>query len=368
MQLFDYVDREKLTQQIADGTIKEQIHPILPLRILNYSQKALFTPESWNEVTDKCRGLIFDSYTGEIIARPFVKFWNYGDLRHAETLPAYFPVSVPDITRKIDGSLGILYRYKDVSYVATRGSFTSDQATWATEWLSAHTPAALWPDGYTPLFEIIYPENRIVVKYDWQGLVLLAVVNNNTGEELSRANLEELAHVNKVRLVDRFDKAIEVCVAENDDNEEGYVIAWRRLGTWPLRVKVKMETYCRLHKLLTQTNPATVWEMLRDGLDLTTVTTNVPADFIAWISNIESSLRSSYKAIEAAALVAMLDYKGEKAVTTPEQRRQFALYAVAKPPLTPVLFAMLDGKNYAPIIWKMVKPRATDTFKVDIDL
>ena len=57
------------------------------------------------------------------------------------------------------------------------------------------------------------------------------------------------------------------------------------------------------------------------------------------------------------------------AVITPEQRKQFALYAVAKPPLTPVLFAMLDGKDYAPIIWKMVRPRGDEkTFKVDIDL
>ena len=63
----------------------------------------------------------------------------------------------------------------------------------------------------------------------------------------------------------------------------------------------------------------------------------------------------------------MLEYEGEKLITTAEQRKQFALYAVAKPPLTPVMFAILDGKNYAPIIWKMVRPRATDTFKVYID-
>ena len=44
MQLFDYVDREKLMQQIADGMVKEQVHPSLPLRILNYTQKAQFSP------------------------------------------------------------------------------------------------------------------------------------------------------------------------------------------------------------------------------------------------------------------------------------------------------------------------------------
>jgi hypothetical protein len=65
----------------------------------------------------------------------------------------------------------------------------------------------------------------------------------------------------------------------------------------------------------------------------------------------------------------MLEYPGEMAITTPDQRKQFALYAAEKRPVTPILFAMLDGKDYAPIIWKMVKPRGDDkTFKVDIDI
>ena len=365
MQIFDYVDLEKLAKQIADGMVKEQVHPSLPLRILNYTQKAQYTPELWNEVTDKCRGLIFDAKTEEIVARPFVKFWNYLDQRHPETMPDSFPASVPSITRKFDGSLGILYRYEGKWAVATRGSFTSDQAVWATKWLNKNHLIFQWVDGFTPLAEIIFPENQIVVKYDWSGLVLLAGVRNATGEEMTREVLERLGEENNFRIVDKFDKTIEACAADDIENEEGYVVAWNRPGTWPLRVKVKMETYCRLHRLLTQTNPVRVWEMLKDGLDLTTLTTDVPADFLSWIKGVESLLRSSYKAIENAALAAMLEYDGEKIITSSEQRKQFALYASSKDPVTPILFAMLDGKNYAPIIWKMVRPKATDTFKVD---
>jgi RNA ligase len=367
MKLFDYVDREKLMKQIADGMVKENAHPNLPLRILNYTAKAQFTPESWNEVTDKCRGLIFNSQTGEIVARPFVKFWNYGDLRHPETIPGNYPATIPIITRKFDGSLGILYNYEGKWSVATRGSFTSDQAVWATSWLNSR-PAFFWPEGYTPLVEIIFPENQIVVKYDWSGLVLLASVRIHSGEEAPMSALQVWANENKLRMVDEFDKPIEQCVTEDAENEEGYVVSWHRPGTWPLRVKVKMETYCRLHRLLTGTNPVTVWEMLRDGLDLTTVTTDVPADFLTWINSVESSLRSAYKVIEDAALAAMLEYEGEKIITTPEQRKQFAMYATSKQPVTPILFAMLDGKDYDPILWKMVRPKAADTFKVDIDL
>jgi RNA ligase len=366
MQLFDYVDREKLMQQIADGMVKEQAHPSLPLRILNYTQKAQYTQELWNEVTDKCRGLIFNSQTGAIVARPFVKFWNYSDQRHPETMPENFPSTVPTITRKFDGSLGILYRYEGKWAVATRGSFASEQAIWATKWFNERE-VFIWPYEWTPLVEIIFPENQIVVKYDWSGLVLLAAVSVETGEEKSWEELQCLAEANGLQVAEKFEKSLEACAAEDIENEEGYVVSWSRPSTWPLRVKVKMETYCRLHRLLTGTNPVTVWEMLRDGLDLTTMTIDVPADFATWINTVESSLRSAYKVIEDAALVAMLEYGGEKIITSPEQRKQFALYATSKQPVTPLLFAMLDGKDYSPIIWKMVRPKATDTFKVDMD-
>ena len=128
-----------------------------------------------------------------------------------------------------------------------------------------------------------------------------------------------------MRFADLFDKPLDACISEDIENEEGYVVAWTRPGTWPLRVKIKMETYCRLHRLLTGTNPVTVWELLRDGLDTTTLRVNSPADFVSWIDTIESQLQSSYKTIENAALAAMLEYEGEKIITTPELRKQFAL-------------------------------------------
>jgi RNA ligase len=30
-----------------------------------------------------------------------------------------------------------------------------------------------------------------------------------------------------------------------------------------------------------------------------------------------------------------------------------------------ILFAMLDGKNYAPIIWKMIRPVFSKPFKIE---
>jgi RNA ligase len=367
MKLYDLFSQQDFEQQIADGMVKVTSHPTENLRIANYTQKAQFSPDLWNHVTDLCRGIIFRADTLEVIARPFAKFWNLGDARHPETLPENLPSTPPTITRKMDGSLGIAYKIGDGWAVATRGSFSSEQAIWATQWIKENPPM-LETDG-TMLFEIIYPENQIVVKYTYSGLVLLALVDIETGQEAPYWVTEAHGHANGYRVVEMFGKPLQGLSEEDTPNEEGYVAAWDRPGGPPLRVKIKHATYCRLHRLLTGTNAVTIWEMLRDGSDIAALTIDVPADFKTWIGSVEARLRGEFSAIEQQAMKALFLYPGEKTVTTPEQRKDFALYAVKQQPVTPLLFAMLDGKEYGPIIWKMIRPRGDEkTFKVDSDL
>lgn len=367
MLIENLIDMAEVERQIKSGMFKSQERA--GLVILNYTQMAQFTPDLWNDTTDMCRGLIFDQETREVVARPFKKFWNINDSRHPETSMENLPTSLPSVTCKHDGSLGIGFKIGPRVHVATRGSFNSDQARWATAWIRANTPE-LWPQGWTPLFEIVYAENRIVVNYgDWEGLILLAMVNIETGEEATRAELEQWAGINGMRLVEQYDKPLDLCLIEDVDNEEGYVLTWNLGPRPPLKVKVKFETYKRLHKLLTQTSAIGVWEMLRDGQDIELLTVDVPADFIAWIRSIESSLRKGFKAIEDAALVAMLEYSGEKNISDPADKKAFAMYALTKEGLTPILFAMVSGKQYSGIIWKGLRPdgRETKTFKADVD-
>lgn len=370
MKLHDLFSEQEFREQIVDGMVKITCHPTDDLQVLNYTPKAQFTPELWNHVTDICRGLIYNANTMEIVARPFSKFWNLGDSRHPETLPENLPSTAPTITRKMDGSLGILYPASDGLAVATRGSFASEQAKWATRWIRDQGwEPTMVPSDVTLLFEIIYPENQIVVKYERSGLVLLAGIHIPTGEEYDRDYLEWVASALDCDIVEKFDRPVGELYDEDTANEEGYVVSWPNKGTTPLRVKIKYATYCRLHRLLTQTNAVTVWEMLRDGSDIDSLTTDVPQDFKDWLKGVRSRLCGEYLRLENQAVAVMLAYGGEKSITTPEQRKEFALYAVKYQPVTPILFAMLDGKAYAPIIWKMLRPRGDEkTFKVDDDL
>lgn len=177
---------QDLKQLIADDYINVQKHPTADLYIYNYSPKAQYD-RLWNDWTLACRGLIMNALY-EVVARPFHKFFN---LEETENL--ILPDEPFEVYEKMDGSLGILYWADGKPAIATRGSFTSEQAIVATELL--HTKYANSLEHLDPtktyLFEIIYPENRIVIDYgDARKLVLLAVIDTKTGAEISLPNVE----------------------------------------------------------------------------------------------------------------------------------------------------------------------------------
>ena len=67
-----------LEKMIEEKYINVQKHPDTNLWLLNYS-KSCQLDKIWNEVTIKCRGLIIDMF-GNIVSRPFEKFYNYEEL------------------------------------------------------------------------------------------------------------------------------------------------------------------------------------------------------------------------------------------------------------------------------------------------
>lgn len=149
-------------------------HETEGLTIWNYTAKCQFE-RAWDEYTRMARGLITDS-VGNIIARPFPKFFNYGETE--ETKTENLPKDIPIVTVKLDGSLGIQYYLGNKLYIATRGSFTSEQAIWATKWMQERFTQNNFVSGYTYLYEIIYPENKIVV--DYGNTVVGQFTNRNT--------------------------------------------------------------------------------------------------------------------------------------------------------------------------------------------
>lgn len=360
------MDMELLAQHVADRTVNVQLHPESPLRIANYTQRAQFS-SAWDEVTIQCRGLIFDADSLLVVARPWRKFWNLGDVRFPETLPENLPASPPTITRKLDGSLGISYVSSGSQCIATRGSFISDQAAWATEWIQRNHAQIAIPHGWTALWEIVYDDNRIVVRYPWEGLVCLGLVKIDTGEEMPLDAAKAWAKSQGASYVESFDKPLAGLADEDQDNEEGYVATWVRESAPPLKVKIKYATYVQIHRILTGTSIVGVWELLRDGKDLAPLKAGVPEEFCVWLDGLEARLLGEYRGLEQRALTAFRAYPSAvDDPKNPEQRKQFAAYAVQQKGLTSLLFTLLDGGDTGPMIWKTIRPRGDEgAFKKD---
>jgi RNA ligase len=344
---------EVLNKYVEDGLLYKQIHPTLDLTIWNYSEKVQYE-SLWDEITLMCRGLVTNS-KGDIVARPFKKFFNIEENK-------YTPSSEFDVFDKMDGSLGILFFYGDEWVFATRGSFTSEQSIKGFEMLQKYEYDKLHKD-YTYLFEIIYDDNRIVVRYDFEDLILLGMINTETGYEVDLySNETDIRFKNLItnlgfKVVKKYDGIYDYSLLKGmiKDDEEGFVVRFSNGD----RIKVKGEEYLRLHKIMTNISTTTVWEILSSGGKIEDLLKDVPDEFYDKIKTYASSLNYQWYQY-FNQLGKSYDYfrYGKYGDVYPEPtKKQFAEFIKDKHPIVKaIMFAMWDGKDYNKIIWKALKP------------
>lgn len=254
MKLCEYLDIDLLEDMIDRGYINVVNHPNLPIKLYNYS-KTCTIDHIWNDATCKCRGLVVDE-NENIIARPFVKFFNYEELEGLGITP---PEGLPfDIYEKMDGSLGIMFRYRDWIITCTRGSFVSEQAEHMREILANKYRGTVSgiKEGWTYLFEIVYPEDPHVVRYgDTDDVFLLAIYNNETGEEHDIRKMSGL-----FRVVNHYPDSDWKTIRNLTDgyNKEGFVVRFAN----GFRMKIKFEYYFKLHALKDKLSEKAIFEDL----------------------------------------------------------------------------------------------------------
>lgn len=308
------------------------------LVLFNYSPEAQFAGR-WNWFERVSRGLILDAETGGIVARPFDKFFNWGEGGRMTDAP------LVNVTEKMDGSLGIAYMWRGQWHVATRGSFDSEQAQWATEWLRPKVKS-ISATKVTMLFEIIYPENRVVVDYgDRAELVLLAARELVTGDYATRATVAEIAEIYGFATagqwnINKVDEIVSAC-ERIDANNEGFVAEFAD----GQRFKFKGDAYKELHRLVCGLSFKNTLEAVANG-KVDEVRAAIPDEFLGqfneWVQEIGDKYQEVAAQVEAGFALAP---KGN--------RKEFALWATkSNPSFAPYLFAKLDGRDYAPLIYK----------------
>lgn len=354
----------ELDYSIKQGLVARKQHPDYPLYIFNYTKKCEFS-RHWTRVTRKCRGLITD-LEGNIVARPFEKFFNIEEMSKSWNPPSQrFTV-----TEKMDGSLGIMYPTPDGPAIATRGSFNGMQAVHATEVLRTRYSDLPWnAEEVTYLFEIIYPQNRIVVDYgDYDDIVMLAAINTKTGRELplpawfpNHVPVVECDDISQLRAV-----AVE--------NNEGFIIRYSN----GLRLKAKHADYVRLHRLMVGVTARKLWECFYTAATRTSIDyvegmaliermiDVVPEEFEFWVRKTARSLINEHAATMVRIDQLIQGYEGNPH----RDRIAFARYASQFGLDGNHMMIAIDEAYHSGRlrndIWRYMKP-AHEPFTVDID-
>jgi RNA ligase len=350
-----------LEKYYNDGLLHKQIHPTKDLTIWNYSPKVQYE-RLWDEITIQCRGLVTNS-KGDIVARPFKKFFNY-----EEHKPEEIPNETYVVYEKMDGSLGILFNYEGEWILATRGSFTSPQAIKGKEILDRHDISA-WRKDNTYLFEIIYPENRIVVDYKGEEkLVVLGAFHTESGMEIPDSSLfwTQDSGFEIVMTYKTWGETYDLLKEEISKDREGYVVKFKN----GFRMKIKGEEYKRLHKILTNISNRDIWEYLKDNKPFDELLEKVPDEFNDWVKTTIRDLRYGHFQLRETAgkLHDHFRYGKYNDIDPEPTKKEFAEFVMKQQKvLHPIMFSMWDGNNEKvdEIIWKLIKPKYTKPFKKD---
>jgi hypothetical protein len=356
------------------GLVERRHHDTFPLDLLCYSRKCVHE-NVWDKATSLCRGIIITRGQdgGEIIARPFTKFHNFGAVMADDVLVhlGTGAFQKPVVWEKMDGFMCTLYRWENKDYIASKGSFHSIHAKWATaqirKMFGDRLPTTL--NEKTLVFEGLHKDLRIVIDYkDRQELVLLAVIDNETGAEYSPDSLESVARAFGFNTPINFQLTLEQARAASLDakaDEEGYVLTWYRDGV-PFRLKMKFIKYLRLHRIVTGVSPKRVWEVLATGqsIELQEYLNYSTPWFAEFAKKWVRALQAEYDRLHGeahtrfqVAQTMLKDYSLRNWNIPHAIRRAYAerFTAPENKEFSSILFAMLDGKDIAPVIWRMVR-------------
>jgi len=204
-------------------------------------------------VRRECRGLIFDTETGNLISRPYHKFFNAGekDETQLNKINLYEPHVVLE---KLDGSMIRPIPTKEGFRLATKAGVT-DVAMNAEVFVADKPHYARFIHkcllmNVTPIFEWCSRKNRVVIDYPEDNLILTGMRYNSTGLYVGYKAMEQYATAWSIPVVQAVDglavQNIELFVKQvrEWDDGEGVVV---RFDNGHM-CKVKADDYVLRHK------------------------------------------------------------------------------------------------------------------------
>jgi hypothetical protein len=241
-----------------------------------------------------------------------------------------------EVYEKMDGSLAIMFHYENQPILCTRGSFISEQAVKAQQIFTAKYNHDLVNKECTYCFEVIYPQNKIVVDYmDTEDLFLISITHTTSGKEINidSAGFKTVNKVDKNQFLSGTDVA----------NMEGYVVKF--IKGRPLRVKYKFDSYVEKHKGKTVSIAAIKRSMKKmESINLT----NIPDECYEEVKEIQTQLEN-----EIECKRKKIENEYESIVKKSNSTRD-VIEAIKQSEYRSILFAIHGNKPYEMLLWKSV--------------
>jgi RNA ligase len=319
-------------------------------------------------VRRECRGLIFDIGTGNLISRPYHKFFNVGEKEETQLnkINLYEPHVVLE---KLDGSMIRPILTPEGFRLATKAGIT-DVAMNAEVFVAdkSHYNTFIRKSiqkGTTPIFEWVSRKNRIVVDYPEDNLILTGMRYNHTGSYLPYVVMKSYAtswNIPVVKAVDGLSiQNIDLFVKQvrEWDDGEGIVL---RFDTGHM-VKVKADDYVLRHRSKDSISQEknVLQTLLGDAVDdLVPLLTPEDAD------RLRSFERAFWMGLDEVALeMAELFVEGNKMYP---EKKDFAVEFVQKKVSSlhaPIMYAMKGGKGSKEVLIEMIGKSLGSQPKID---
>jgi len=199
----------------------------------------------------ECRGIIFDTVTGDIIRRPFHKFFNVNE--REETQDNVVDLSQSHaILEKLDGSMIAPFVVNDQLIWGTKMGAT-EVAEPVEDFVLLNENYSQFARfiirrGYTPIFEWCSRKQRIVLDYKEDQLILTAIRDLTTGRYMSLdlvTNTADLYFIPTVRAFEpQSDMKSFIEYVRLLEDREGFVV---RFDDGHM-LKLKCDWYVQIHK------------------------------------------------------------------------------------------------------------------------
>jgi RNA ligase len=293
----------------------------------------------------ECRGIIFDTATGDIIRRPFHKFFNVNE--RDETQDHVVDLSRDhSILEKLDGSMIAPFIVNGEMIWGTKMGAT-DVAKPVEKFIEAHSEYRIYAKfmlsrGYTPIFEWCSRKQRIVLDYSEDQLILTAVRDVVSGRYMSRDLMIINAENYNIPVVRQFDSQTDmkefIDYVRNLEDLEGFVV---RFDDGHM-IKLKCDWYVQIHKakeaILQDRNIVEL--ILDDKLD--DIKAHLPAEDRDRLTYFESQINSRIldKSAHLSDATNREQYMGDRKYFALNRAQEYNSYSKA------IVFALWDDNSY----------------------